>query len=62
MHYATCLRTQRSLGFAEVIEQAHRSGEGPQRQTVVPITREAHRVKLSDLMRQAETIQIEDRI
>jgi acyl carrier protein len=49
-------------GLAEVIEQARRSGEGPQRQTIVPITRGAHRVKLSDLTRQAETIQMEDRI
>jgi amino acid adenylation domain-containing protein len=49
-------------GLAEVIEQAHCSGAGPQRQTIVPITREAHRVKLSDLTRQAETIQIEGRL
>src|SRR5262249_31739887 len=33
-------------GLAEVIEQARCSGAGPQRQTIVPITREAHRIKL----------------
>ena len=49
-------------GLAEVIEQARCSGAGPQRQTIVPLTREAHRVKLSDLMTPAETIQIEGRL
>jgi acyl carrier protein len=49
-------------GLAEAIEQAQRSNEGPQRPTIVPVPREAHRVKLSELTRRAGTIQIEGNI
>jgi acyl carrier protein len=49
-------------GLAEAIEQVQRSDEGPQRPTIVPVPREAHRVKLSELTRRAGTIQIEGNI
>ena len=49
-------------GLAEVIEQAQRSGAGPQRPTITPITREAHRIKLSELTSRAGTIHIEEKI
>jgi amino acid adenylation domain-containing protein len=49
-------------GLAEAIEQARQSGEGLQRPTIVPVTREAHRVTSSELARRAETIQTEEKI
>jgi acyl carrier protein len=43
-------------GLAEAIEQAQRSGQGLQRPTIVPVSREAHRVKLSELTSRAGTL------
>ena len=40
-------------GLAEAIEQVQRSGRGLLRPTIVPVSREAHRVKLSELTSRA---------
>jgi amino acid adenylation domain-containing protein len=41
------------VGLAEAIEQIQRSGQGLQRPSIVPVSREAHRVKLSELTSRA---------
>jgi acyl carrier protein len=40
-------------GLVEAIEQVQRSGHGLQRPTIIPVSREAHRVKLSELTSRA---------